>query len=56
MSLSSGRYVHKTQQTEETNIHAVSGIRTHNPSSLAAADVRLSSVIGIGTYLLRTYM
>jgi len=28
-----GRYPHKTQQTLETNIHVLSGIRTHDPSS-----------------------
>ena len=35
------RYLHKTQQTLETNSHAVSRIRTYNPSDLAAADVSL---------------
>jgi hypothetical protein len=28
-------------QTQETNIHALSGIRTHDPSNQAAADLRL---------------
>jgi hypothetical protein len=31
-----GRYLHKTQQTnerDETNIHALSGIRTHDPNN-----------------------
>ena len=41
MRLSRRPLVHKTQQTQQTNIHALSGIRAHNPSSLAAADVRL---------------
>ena len=27
--------------TQETNIHALSRIRTHNPNNLAAADIRL---------------
>jgi hypothetical protein len=33
--------VHNPQQTQETNIHALGGVRTHDPSSLAAADLRL---------------
>ena len=37
----SGCYLHSTQQTQETNIHVLSGIRTRNPSSRAAADLRL---------------
>jgi hypothetical protein len=36
-----GRYLHNTQQTQETNIHALSGIRTRDPSNRAAADIRL---------------
>jgi hypothetical protein len=30
-----------TQQTQETNIHALRGIRTRDPSTKAAADLRL---------------
>ena len=30
-----------TQHSQETDIHALGGIRTHNPSSPAAADQRL---------------
>jgi hypothetical protein len=33
-------YLHNTQQTQETNIHALSGIRTRHPSSQAASDLR----------------
>jgi len=36
-----GRYLHNTQQTRETNIHVISGIRNHDPSNQAAADPRL---------------
>jgi len=32
-----------TQNTQETNIHAPDGIRTHNPSKRAAANPRLRS-------------
>ena len=38
-----GRYLHNTQQTQETNIHAFSGIRTPDPSNSRAADRRLRS-------------
>ena len=38
----SARYLHNTQQTQETNIHALGGIRTRNPSKWAAADLRLT--------------
>ena len=34
-------YIHNTQQTQGTNIHALSGIRTRNPSKRAAVDLRL---------------
>ena len=37
----SGRYRHNTQQLQETNISALKGIRTHNPSKRAAPDLRL---------------
>ena len=35
------RCLHNTQQTQETNIHALSGIRTCDPSNRAAADLCL---------------
>ena len=31
-------YLHNTQQTQQTDIHALSGIRTHDPCTRAAAD------------------
>ena len=34
-------YLHNTQQTQETNIHILRGIRTLDPSNLAAEDIRL---------------
>ena len=37
---SGGRYLHNTQ-AQETNVHALSGARTRNPSTQAAADLRL---------------
>jgi hypothetical protein len=36
-----GRYLHTTQQTQQTNIHAFSGIRNRDSSNQAAADLRL---------------
>jgi len=36
-----GRYLHNTQQTQETNIHALNGIRSFNPNNQAAADLNL---------------
>ena len=36
-----GRYLQKAEQTQGTNIHAVSGIRTRDVSNEAAADLRL---------------
>jgi hypothetical protein len=36
-----GRYLHNTQQTRDTNIHAVTGIRTRDPSNQEAPDVCL---------------
>jgi hypothetical protein len=33
-----GRYLHNTQQTQETNIHALSESRTHDPGKQAALD------------------
>ena len=35
------RYLHNTQQTKQTNIHALSGIRSLNPRKQAAADLSL---------------
>ena len=35
------RHTHNIQQTQETNIHALSGIRTCDPSNQAALDLRL---------------
>jgi hypothetical protein len=36
-----GRYLHCTQETQETGLHALSGIRTRSPSNQAAANLRL---------------
>jgi len=36
-----GRYLHTTQQRQDTNIHAIIVIRTRDPSNKAAADLRL---------------
>jgi hypothetical protein len=40
ISLSRGRYLHTEEhkQNKRTNIHAVSGIRTHDPSVGASKD------------------
>jgi hypothetical protein len=35
------RYIHTTQQIEQTNIHAPSRIRTRDPSNQVASDLRL---------------
>jgi hypothetical protein len=35
-----GRYLHNTQQTQETNTHTVCGIRTRDLSNPAAGDAR----------------
>ena len=35
-----GRSLHNVHQTQETNIHALSGFRTRDPSNRAAADLR----------------
>jgi hypothetical protein len=37
-----GRYLHITQQTQETNIHAVSWIRTRDRNIQAVSDLRLT--------------
>jgi len=42
-----GRYLHNTQQTQKTNIHALSGIRTRNVSDRAGADYALDRGICI---------
>ena len=34
-------YLYNTQHSQQTDIHAPGGIRTHNPSKLAATDSRL---------------
>jgi len=36
-----GRYPHNTQQTQESHINALIGIRNRDPSNRAASDVRL---------------
>ena len=36
----SGRYLHNTQPRQETHIHALSGIRTGNPSNQSLSDLR----------------
>jgi hypothetical protein len=36
-----GRYLHKTQHSQETDTRALGGIRTHDPSKRSAADPRL---------------
>jgi hypothetical protein len=48
ISPSQGRYLHTTTQIEETHtdIHASSGIRTHDPSVWAGED-REATVIGL---------
>jgi len=38
-----GRYMHHTQQTTETSIHAVNGFRNRNPRSRTTADLRRRS-------------
>ena len=37
----SGGYVHNTQQTLQTNVHALCRTRSHYPNYRAAADLRL---------------
>jgi hypothetical protein len=47
----SGHYLHNTQQTRETNIHAVSGIRTRDPCNQVPQTYdldRRASGIGVG--------
>jgi len=36
-----GHYLHSTQQAQETNIHTLSGVRTHKHGSQAVLDHRL---------------
>ena len=44
---------HNTQHSQETEIYAPGGMRTHNPSKRAAADPRLRPR---GRWQLRTYV
>jgi hypothetical protein len=44
---------HSTQQTQEANIYALSGIRTHDPSNQAAAYALFCPAAGIG--IIRLY-
>jgi len=37
-----GRYLHNTQKTQETNIHALSGIQTRDSSNQAVSELRLT--------------
>ena len=51
-----GRYLYNRQQTQQTNIYALSGIRTHDPSNQAAADQRHTPARSSGSKLpLRLY-
>jgi len=36
-----GHYLHNTQETQEKNTHALSGIRNNDPSNREATDLRL---------------
>jgi hypothetical protein len=36
-----GLYLHNTQHSQETDIHALCGIRTRSPNKRAAVDLRL---------------
>jgi hypothetical protein len=38
-----GRYIHNTQQTHDTDIHAPGGTGTRNPTKRTTADLRLRS-------------
>jgi hypothetical protein len=38
-----GRYLHKTQQTQETNIRALGKIQTFDPTNKADADLTFFS-------------
>jgi hypothetical protein len=44
-----GRYLHNTRQTQETNIHALSGMWTRDPST-QAASYRSATLIGWQQY------
>jgi hypothetical protein len=46
-------YTRHHDKKQETNIHALSGIRTRDPSNQAAADLRLSYHLQISTTLIR---
>jgi hypothetical protein len=50
-----GRYLHNTQQTQETNIHGLIGIRTHNTSNRAVVDLRLRPHGHRDRYMLQLY-
>ena len=39
---SRGRYPHNTQQTQETNLNALNGIRTRDPSNRWTAELRFT--------------
>ena len=47
MSLTQGPLRDNTQHSQEKDIHAPSGIRTHNPSKQVAADLHHAAT-GIG--------
>ena len=40
-----GRYLHNIQQTQQSNTHALSGIRIHVPSHQASAELRLRASV-----------
>jgi hypothetical protein len=40
-----GRYIHNTQPAQETDIHTLSGIRTHRPSNRATVALLMSNLI-----------
>jgi len=42
------RYLHNTQQKQQTDIHVLSGIRTHDPCTRAAADPCLLTARPLG--------
>jgi hypothetical protein len=44
VGLPTGHHDYSTEQTHATNIHALSGIRTLNPSNRAASDLRQFSL------------
>jgi hypothetical protein len=48
-------YLHNIQQTQETNIHALRGIRSRNPSNRAAADLCIRSHDNRDRYIYNIY-